>query len=496
VEGDILAGGSSTVYPLTVAMAEGFQAAGFSGVIDVQSTGTTAGLADLCNKRGSTIDIANASRQAQRQEAQLCSKNKAKLVPFEVGLDGIAVIVSAENTFLTNATTPELQQIFLGATSYWSEVNPDWPNELIERYLPSVTSGTLDYFASAVFDQQLHELPAADLIAILNYSLSAGAVNTIAKEKPLDQRSQEELHALVLERVVQPKIVASWNLVDSVFQREEIEATVAENYPDAELEFYAWLNRSLLTNTQSSTPEQSGIRTALLGTLWVVLVSFLFAVPLGIGAAIYLEEYTGRSRLNRIIQTNIDNLAGVPSIIYGILGLAVFVRFFVQVTSGSAVGLSDPATASGRTILSAGLTLGLLILPLVIISSQEAIRSVPQSLREAAHGLGGTKWQVIWSHVLPVALPGILTGTILAVSRAAGETAPLIVVGASTFITTDPTGPFAKFTVVPMQIFQWTSRPQAEFKHLAAAASIVLMILVFVLNGAAIYMRNRFSKRL
>lgn len=493
-EGDILVGGSSTVYPLTVRMAEGFQAAGFPGGIDVQSSGTKQGFADLCNKRGSVVDLANASRQIQRQEAELCKKNKASVVPFEVGLDGIAVIVSAENTFLTNATTAELQQIFLGAT-YWSEVNPDWPNEPIARYLPSPASGTLDYFTNAVFDQQLHELPAEDLIAILQYSLSAGAVNALDKEKPLAQRTQEELHALVLQRVVQPKIVASWNLVESIFQRDQIEATVADKYPEAELEFYAWLNRSLLTNTQSSNPAEAGIRTALLGTLWVVLICFLFAVPVGVGAAVYLEEYTGRSRLNHIIQTNIDNLAGVPSIIYGILGLAVLVRFFVQITSGAAFGLTDPATASGRTVLAAGITLGLLILPVIIIASQEAIRAVPQSLREAAYGMGATKWQVIWHHVLPVAIPGILTGTILALSRAAGETAPLIVVGASTFITTDPTGPFAKFTVVPMQIYQWTARPQAEFKHLAAAASIVLMILVFLLNGAAIYMRNRFSKR-
>ena len=230
VEGDILAGGSSTVYPLTVRMAEGFQAAGFPGGIDVQSTGTTAGFADLCNKRGSTIDIADASRQARRQEAELCTKNKAKLVPFEVGLDGIAVIVSAENTFLTNATTPSSSRFFSRA-NYWSDVNPDWPNEPIDRYLPSPASGTLDYFTNAVFDQQLHELPADDLIAILNYSLSAGEVNTIAKEKPLDQRSQEELHALVLERVVQPKIVASWNLVESMFQHAEIRPPWRRNTP-------------------------------------------------------------------------------------------------------------------------------------------------------------------------------------------------------------------------------------------------------------------------
>jgi phosphate transport system permease protein len=208
-----------------------------------------------------------------------------------------------------------------------------------------------------------------------------------------------------------------------------------------------------------------------------------------------LEEYADNNRFNRLIETNINNLAGVPSIIYGMLGLVIFVRALEILTSGKLFGAGDPTTANGRTIVSAGLTLGLLILPLLIINAREAIRAVPGSLRQASYGLGATKWQTVWSHVLPGALPGILTGTILAISRAIGETAPLVVIGASTFIVVDPNGPFAKFTTLPIQIYQWTSRPQAEFRNLAAAAILVLLILLLSLNATAVLLRNRFSRQ-
>jgi phosphate transport system permease protein len=227
----------------------------------------------------------------------------------------------------------------------------------------------------------------------------------------------------------------------------------------------------------------------------VVAITILFSFPIGVGAAIYLEEYAHKERLlNRLIQTNINNLAGVPSIIYGMLGLAIFVRILELFTSGAFLGIGDQSTANGRTIISAGLTLGLLILPLIIINGQEAIRAVPNSLRQAGFGLGATHWQVIWHHVLPSAMPGVLTGTILAVSRAIGETAPLVVVGASTFIALDPSGPFSKFTVLPIQIYQWTSRPQDEFRNLAAAAILVLLILLLSLNASAVLLRNRFDR--
>ena len=193
-----------------------------------------------------------------------------------------------------------------------------------------------------------------------------------------------------------------------------------------------------------------------------------------------------------MIQTNIDNLAGVPSIVYGILGLALFVRTLEPLTSGAIFGIER---GNGRTILSAGLTMALLILPIIIINAQEAIRTVPDSLRQASYGLGATRWQTIWSHVLPYALPGIMTGTILAISRAIGETAPLIVVGSSTMVTSDPTGPFSSFTALPIQIYNWTMRPQPAFQHIAAAAIIVLLIALLSLNAVAIMLRNRFTKR-
>ncbi|MEM7117096.1 MAG: ABC transporter permease subunit [Chloroflexota bacterium] len=183
--------------------------------------------------------------------------------------------------------------------------------------------------------------------------------------------------------------------------------------------------------------------------------------------------------------------------IYGMLGLAIFVRALEGFTSGASIGaIEDPTTANGRTIISAGLTLGLLILPLIIINAQEAIRAVPSSLRQAGFALGATKWQTIWHHVLPNGMPGILTGTILAISRAIGETAPLVVVGASTFITIDPNGPFSKFTTLPIQIYQWTSRPQAEFRNIAAAAIIVLLVMLLTLNASAVFMRNRYAKKM
>jgi phosphate transport system permease protein len=240
---------------------------------------------------------------------------------------------------------------------------------------------------------------------------------------------------------------------------------------------------------------RAGVRTAIFGSLWIVAITILFSFPIGVGAAIYLEEYAHKERfLNRLIQTNINNLAGVPSIIYGMLGLAIFVRILEVFTSGAFLGVGDQSTANGRTIISAALTLGLLILPLIIINGQEAIRAVPNSLRQAGFGLGATHWQVIWHHVLPSAMPGILTGTILAVSRAIGETAPLVVVGASTFIALDPSGPFSKFTVLPIQIYQWTSRPQDEFRNLAAAAILVLLILLLTLNASAVLLRNQFNR--
>jgi len=344
----------------------------------------------------------------------------------------------------------------------------------------------------------LEKISKEEFLRILEEKLTKGRLRTINKEKPLNERDSSELYNLVFEEVVEPKIVRTWTLCSSICHKEEIKNYVKENLPDAELKFRLWLNKSFLTSPQSSDALYAGIRTAILGSLWIISIAILVAFPMGIGAAIYLEEYARdkASILNRIIQVNINNLAGVPSIIYGILGLAVFVRTLEPLTSGSILGIVDPTTANGRTLLAAGLTMALLILPVIIINSQEAIKAVPYSLREASYGLGATKWQTIWHHVIPNAIPGILTGTILAMSRVIGETAPLIVIGASTYIVYDPTSVFSKFTTLPIQIYQWTSRPQAEFRNLAAAAIIVLLIILLSINALAIFLRNRYSGRL
>lgn len=265
----------------------------------------------------------------------------------------------------------------------------------------------------------------------------------------------------------------------------------ADGYELGQVEFISWLDGRFLTETGSnSVPEEVTLRVAILGSIWVMSIVIITSLPLGVGAAIYLEEYASDNWLNNIIETNIRNLAGVPSIIYGLLGLAFFVRTLAPITSGNAFG-TDFAT--GRTVLSAGLTLSLLILPVIIINSQEAIRAVPSTIREASYGLGATQWQTIWRQILPAAFPGILTGTILAFSRAVGETAPLIVVGASAAISVDPSL-FSSFTVIPIQIFNWTENARPEYQHLAAAAIVVLLGLLILLNSTAILLRNRFSQ--
>ena len=240
-----------------------------------------------------------------------------------------------------------------------------------------------------------------------------------------------------------------------------------------------WLDAQFIGSLPSRTPGEAGIRSALIGSLWLMGLTALISVPLGVASALYLEEYAREGWFLRFIQVNIANLAGVPSVVYGILGLALFVRF----------------AAFGNSLLAGALTLSLLILPIIIISTQEALRSIPSGIRESAFALGATRWQVIYSHVLPMAAPGILTGVILALSRAIGETAPLILVGALTFVPFVPRGALDQFTALPIQIFNWTARPQDEFRGLAAAAIVVLIILLFTMNLTAILLRNYFEER-
>lgn len=241
------------------------------------------------------------------------------------------------------------------------------------------------------------------------------------------------------------------------------------------------LNWNFVQSYPSRKPERAGIWAALTGTIWLMIVVASVSFPVGVGAGIYLEEFAKDNWFTRFVEINISNLAGVPSIIYGLLGLAVFVRIFEPITGG-------------RTILSGGLTLALLILPVIIVATREALRAVPNSMRLAGFALGANRWQVVWSHVLPQAMPGILTGVILALSRAIGETAPLIAIGAVVFIRSTPSGLQSPFTAMPIQIYNWIGRPQEEFHHIAASGIIVLMAALLAMNAIAIYLRNRFQK--
>ena len=238
------------------------------------------------------------------------------------------------------------------------------------------------------------------------------------------------------------------------------------------------LNWDFLTSLGSSSPDTAGMYGGLIGSVWLISLTALFAVPLGIGAAIYLEEYANDSWLNRLVEVNISNLAGVPSIVYGLLALGIFVNYLGFLTGGT-------------SILSGAAALSLLILPVIIIATREAVRAVPGKVREGAYALGATKWDTVWGHVLPMALPGAMTGTILALSRAIGETAPLIVVGAATFMTFTPDGPTDRFTALPIQIFGWTTLPQEGWEAVAAAGIVVLMVVLLLMNSIAITIRNR-----
>ncbi len=240
------------------------------------------------------------------------------------------------------------------------------------------------------------------------------------------------------------------------------------------------LSWDFLTSYPSRQPQQAGIRSALVGTLYMLVLVALIAFPLGVAAATYLEEFAPKNRLTAIIEVNISNLAAVPSIVYGLLGLGIFVRTFML----------------GRSLIAGALTLSLLVLPIIIIASREALRSVPPSIREAGYALGASRWQTVRHFVLPAAFPGILTGTILALARAIGETAPLITIGALTYVAFTPKSLFDPFTVLPIQIFNWISRPQAAFHERAAGGIIVLLVVLLLFNGLAIFLRARLQRRI
>lgn len=244
---------------------------------------------------------------------------------------------------------------------------------------------------------------------------------------------------------------------------------------------WGWLDWQFLTSFDSQlSPHKAGVRAALVGSLYLIGLTTLFAVPVGVGAAIYLEEYGQRSPWRSFVQTNIANLAGVPSIVYGILGLGLFVRYMQM----------------GPSVLAGALTLSLVVLPIIILAAQEALRAVPSTIRQASYALGATRWQTVWYQLLPAALPGIMTGVILALARALGEAAPLVAIGAAGYITFVPAGVDDNFTALPLQIYNWSQNAQEEFHHVAAAGIIVLLAMLICLNGIAVYLRYKFGKRL
>ena len=270
------------------------------------------------------------------------------------------------------------------------------------------------------------------------------------------------------------RLLASFGLLVTLLALTALGALIYDVAHDG-LDRLSW---QFLTSYPSRRAEEAGILAALAGSLFVISLTGLIAIPIGIGAAIYLEEYGGRGRLSRLIEINIANLAGVPSIIYGLLGLGLFVRI---------MGMN-------RSVLAGASTLALLALPVIILATREALRAVPKSLREASYALGATRWQTTWHQVLPAALPGVLTGVILALSRSIGETAPLITIGALTYVPFAPTDIWSPFTVLPIQIFNWVSRPQAAFAENAAAGIVVLLTVLLVMNAVAIALRDRFQR--
>lgn len=284
---------------------------------------------------------------------------------------------------------------------------------------------------------------------------------------------------------------------------------------------WGWVDFDFLTNKPSSFPERAGIKPALWGSFWLMILTAVFTIPLGVGAAVYLEEYSSKNRLTSFIQVNLANLAGVPSIVYGILGMSVFARMFDAFPGdkGKVLKIALHFTTVeipipfGGILISGALTLSLLILPIVIIASQEALRSVPPSLRHASLALGATEWQTIRTQVLPASIPGITTGIILALSRAIGETAPLLMVGAVGYIGTTPGGiesifdlmrhpsalfeiPFSNFTCMPMQIYDWVDEPKHLFRNVAAAGIVVMLVVLLLMNAAAVYIRMRFQSKI
>lgn len=367
---------------------------------------------------------------------------------------------------LAELTAPEMADVLL----------QNVPRRMLVIMRDNLYTGVTESFTSTPFGQMGLTVPE-ELAAVTPRDLPEAARNAAFATILGMNLGTEPLATLIETEIVKTEIDKGWTLFDSLFNRPAIEAEVAADYPEAELMFKSWLSPRFIVSPLSAKPVETGIRQAALGTMWLLVLTVLIAFPLGVGAALYLEEYAADTAFNQMIETNIRNLAGVPSIIYGMLGLTIFVRSLEGITGG-------------RSVLAGALTMALLILPIIIINAREALRAVPSTIREASYGLGATQWQTISRQVFPSALPGMLTGTILGLSRAIGETAPLFGI-ATTFINTDPTSPLARFTVLPMQIYTWTGQPSELFRFNASAAIIMLLILLLGMNSIAIILRNR-----
>lgn len=300
----------------------------------------------------------------------------------------------------------------------------------------------------------------------------APSLATPPRERPADPPASLERRRQYFASTAFHALCAGATLVSVVALVGLLVAVFAEGLP--------WLSWTLVSSFPSRKPELAGILAALAGSLWLIALTALLAVPIGVGAAVYLEEYAPASRWRRLIQLNIANLAGVPSIVYGILGLGLFVR----------------AMSLERSVIAGALTLTLVVLPIVILSAQEALRAVPRTIRQASYALGATRWQTVWRQVLPAAIPGIMTGVILAIARALGEAAPLLAVGAVAFVAFVPQSLGDPFTALPLQIFDWASRPQEEFHGLASAAIIVLLGLLIMMNAGAVFVRSRYGTKI
>lgn len=315
----------------------------------------------------------------------------------------------------------------------------------------------------------------AERAAEIEPGLFSGMERKIEARRGRAARNDETLSDAQLAEIRMDYLHGKYSNDETYFERFAMQPTVGQRLTVA-----GEIIGDVFANFPSRHPSKAGIKSAILGSFWLLLLTALIAIPIGIAAAVYLEEYAARNRLNRFIEINIANLAGVPSIVYGILGLAVFVR----------------GMQLGRVVLAGALTMTLLILPVIIIAAREAIKAVPDSIRQGAFALGGTRWEVVRHHVLPAAMPGMLTGVILAMSRAIGETAPMIMIGALSYVAFVPRGPLDDFTVLPIQIYNWVAMPNKEFHLLAACGIFILLGVLLLMNSAAIYIRHRAQRNI